>query len=409
VSLTRAIHGLVITDHEFSLPLDHDNPAGETIGVFAREVAAEDGRDKPYLVFFQGGPGSEAPRPTTRDDPPWLPRALEDYRVLFLDQRGTGRSTPVGALPGMTPQEQYAYLLNFRADSIVRDAEAVRQELGVEKWSVLGQSFGGFCVTAYLSFYGGSLTEAYVTGGLPAVGRPVDGVYDTTYALMRERNRRFYERYPEDRDTVREIVARLDSEDVRLPSNDRLTARRFRQLGHAFGMSDGFERVHYLLDFPFGSPAFLHGVEEVTVFGRNPIYAVLHEACWADGGATRWSAERVMPDDFRSTPELLTGEMIFPWMFDDEAALSPLREAAGLLAEHEWGRLYDDDALERNEVPAAAVIYADDPYVPRVLSEETAARIARLRPWLTNEYLHDGLRQDTRVLARLIDLARGRV
>ena len=41
----------------------------------------------------------------------------------MLDQRGTGRSTPVGALPGARPSEQAAYLTHFRADSIVRDAE----------------------------------------------------------------------------------------------------------------------------------------------------------------------------------------------------------------------------------------------------------------------------------------------
>src|SRR5690242_3628937 len=94
------IHGLVITDHEFAMPLDHSRPDVETITVFAREVAADDGRDRPFLVFFQVGPGSEAPRPTTPSSPSWLPRALKDYRVLLLDQRGTGRSTPVGTLPG---------------------------------------------------------------------------------------------------------------------------------------------------------------------------------------------------------------------------------------------------------------------------------------------------------------------
>ena len=58
--------------------------------MFTREVAAPDGLDKPYLVFLQGGPGFEATRPTS---PPtgWLKRALLDYRVLLLDQRGPGR------------------------------------------------------------------------------------------------------------------------------------------------------------------------------------------------------------------------------------------------------------------------------------------------------------------------------
>jgi hypothetical protein len=97
-------------------------------------------------------------------------------------------------------------------------------------------------------------------------------------------------------------------------------------------------------------------------------------------------------------------------MFDEYAALAPLRDAAHLLAEHDWPRLYDEDRLAANEVPVAAAIYAEDMYVERSFSEQTAAQIRALRPWLTNELQHDGLRVDAdRVLGRMIDLARGRV
>ena len=406
MTVVHEVHGLVITDHEFSLPLDHAKPDGEKIGVFAREIAASDGRDRPFLVFLQGGPGFEAPSPTTPKTPGWLERALPDYRVLMLDQRGTGRSTPGVMLEGMTPQGQYEYLVHFRADSIVRDAEAIRQELGVEKWSLLGQSFGGFCVTTYLSFFPDGLKEAFLTGGLPPVARPTEEVYRATYVTLRERNRRFYERYPEDLPKVKALHEWLASEEVRLPSGDVLTSRRFRQLGIALGMSDGAEHLHYLLDFPAGSPAFLHGVESDTTFGRNPLYAVVHESCYADACVTNWAAQREMPDEFASQPELFTGEMIYPWMFEDHGALASMREAAELLAQHEWPVLYDGAQLEKNAVPAAAAIYAEDMYVDRRFSEETAARIKGLRPWLTNEYEHDGLRNGP-VFSRLIDLARG--
>ena len=88
--------GLVLVEHEFDVPLDHAAPDGETITVFAREVADPGGRDRPLLVYLQGGPGQEAPRPTRGPSAPgWLDRALADYRVLMLDQRGTGRSSPV--------------------------------------------------------------------------------------------------------------------------------------------------------------------------------------------------------------------------------------------------------------------------------------------------------------------------
>jgi hypothetical protein len=102
--------------------------------------------------------------------------------------------------------------------------------------------------------------------------------------------------------------------------------------------------------------------------------------------------------------------MIYPWMFEDYGALAPLADAAELLAQRGWPRLYDDEQLRDNDVPAAAAIYAEDMYVERRFSEETAALVRALRPWLTNEYEHDALRRHGDVvLGRLIDLARGRV
>jgi pimeloyl-ACP methyl ester carboxylesterase len=401
--------GLVLTEHEFAVPLDHDRPDGERITVFAREVADPDGRERPFLLFLQGGPGFEAPRPARHPTAPyWLDRALSEYRVLLLDQRGTGRSAPVGDLPGRTPGEQAEYLALFRADSIVRDAEWIRRELDVDRWSVLGQSFGGFCVTTYLSLAPEGLREAFFTGGLPPIGRHVDDVYRATYERVLDRNRRYYDRYPADRSRVRDLRSRLDAEDVRLPGGDRLTGRRFRQIGHMLGMGSGAERLHYILELPPGSPAFLHDVDAAGQFSRNPLYAAIHEACYADGCATLWSAERLLPEAYED-PELFTGEHVYPWMFEDYSALAPLREAAELLASVEWPRLYDPDVLSRNDVPAAAAVYAEDMYVERAFSEETAGRIRGLKAWVTNEYQHDGLRADgDRILGRLIDLARGR-
>ncbi|CAM3370620.1 alpha/beta fold hydrolase [Deinococcus deserti] len=407
--MTYRTPGLTVTDHEFQIPLVHDCPQGLLITVFAREVALPEGQARPFLVFFNGGPGSEAPRPLSPQQPGWLARALEDYRVLLLDQRGTGRSTPVGTLSHLTAAEQAAYLKHFRADAIVRDAEFIRQALGAERWSVLGQSFGGFCVTTYLSLAPESLAEALITGGLPAIGRHPDEVYAATYARVLERNERFYTRYPQDLERVRTLMLRLSEQDIRLPNGDRLTPHRFQQLGHLLGMSTGLEKLHYLLDLPSDSPAFLHDVAGALSFARNPLYAALHEACWADGHTTNWSAQRTLPEEY-GAPELLTGEMVYPWMFEEYAALSPLREAASQLAAEPWGTLYDTEQLQRNTVPVAAAVYAEDMYVERRFSEETASLIQGARIWLTNEFEHDGLRVDGRhVLGRLIDLVRGRI
>jgi pimeloyl-ACP methyl ester carboxylesterase len=412
VSVTHTPPGLRVVEHELSVPLDHARPDGEQITLFAREVADLDGLVRPFLLYLQGGPGHEAPRPARHPaSPGWLDRALREFRVLMLDQRGTGRSTPVGALPGRTPAEQAAYLTHFRADSIVRDAECLRRALGGERWSVLGQSFGGMCVVCYLSLAPEGLREAFITGGLPPLGSRIDDVYRATYARTITASRHYYERYPEDRARVRALLDRLESEDVRLPSGDRLTARRLRQLGATLGMGARAEALHHIVELDPDSPAFRHDVEAASRFARNPLYAILHEACWADGGHTGWSAQRVLPASvYADEPELFSGEHVYPWMFEDYAALAPLREAADRLAEHEWPRLYDPVRLAANVVPVAAAIYAEDMYVERAFSEETAAAIGGLRQWLTIEFHHDGLRTDgERVLGRLVDLARGRV
>lgn len=400
--------GLVLTEHELEVPLDHADPSGATLTVFAREVADPEGRDRPFLLYLQGGPGQEAPRPTRGPtSPSWLDRALRDYRVLMLDQRGTGRSTPVGTLPGMSPQQQADHLALFRADAIVADAELFREHLGVDRWSVLGQSFGGFCALHYLSVAPASLREVLFTGGVPPVGRAVDDVYRATYATMLERNRRYYRRYPGDRDRVRTVLAMCEAGELVLPQGV-MTGRWFRQVGNLLGMSDGAEHLHYLLERDPRSPAFARDLAAALPFGgRNPLYAVIHEACYADGQATRWSADRVMPEAFREDPTLLTGEHVYPWTFEDDADLAPLREAAELLAQREWPRLYDAEVLARCEVPCAAAVYAEDAYVDRVFSEETAALVPTMRAWVTNEYEHNGLRADERVLDRLIGMVRG--
>ena len=248
---THRIPGLVLREHAFELPLDYQNP-GQTLRVYAREVVApgKESADLPYLVFFQGGPGSGAPWPLSPTG--WLGRALQDYRVLLLDQRGTGRSIPATAqtLAGFpSAQAQADYLMHLRADNIVRDAEAIRQQLiGETPWSILGQSFGGFCAMRYLSAAPEGLRHVLITGGIPSLWRPADDVYRATFRRVVDKNRQYYQRYPGDAVRVRAIVDHLLQHPANLPCGGVLSAQRFLQLGLQFGMSDGFENVHYLLE-----------------------------------------------------------------------------------------------------------------------------------------------------------------
>src|SRR5437763_193472 len=78
----------------------------------------------------------------------------------------------------------------------------------IDRWTVLGQSFGGFTSLTYLSFAPEGLAGALLTGGLSPVGRPVDDVYAATYHRAQEANARYFARYPDDRPRVRTIHRR---------------------------------------------------------------------------------------------------------------------------------------------------------------------------------------------------------
>ncbi|MCD9142898.1 alpha/beta fold hydrolase [Streptomyces albireticuli] len=421
--------GLVLTDHHFDVPLDHADPDGERIRLYAREVVAtrRAGEELPWLVYLQGGPGFPAGRPLGREN--WLDRALDDYRVLLLDQRGTGRSTPANrqTLPLRgTPARQADYLAHFRADSIVRDCEHVRARLtGGRPWTVLGQSFGGFCAVTYLSLAPEGLAEVLITGGLPSLDADADTVYRAAYPRMERKSLAHYARYPGDEDAARRIAAHLADHEETLPDGTLLTVGAFQQLGILLGTGDGSHRLHYLLEDAFVptaagprlSDAFTEQAAAVLSRAQCPLYAILHEAIYAqDGRATHWSADRVraeFPQFDRHTDEgarfLFTGETVHPWMLRTHPSLRPLRPVAQLLAEREgWGPLYDAARLARNTVPVAAAVYQDDLFVDTGHSLRTAEGIGGLRTWVTSEFEHDGVRVGGRVvLDRLLGLVRG--
>lgn len=297
---------------------------------------------------------------------------MDDYRVLLVDQRGTGRSAPATrqTLPARGDAAAQAnYLSHFRADSIVRDCEALRRQLlgEGEQRSFLGQSYGGFCAVTYLSFAPQGLRRVLITGGLPGLRSTADDVYRAAFPRIERKNLGHYPRYPEDIRAVRGIVGHLRSHEVTLPGGGRLTAEAFQALGLILGSGNGSHTPHYLIELAFvpGSPApmlsdsFLWEVQQHLSFAGNPLYAVLHEA-------------------------------------------------AELLAQREqWPDLYDSRQLAANEVPVVA-IYHDDMYVDTADSLATARAIRGLRTWVTDESEHDGLRvSGGRVLDRLVRLVHG--
>jgi pimeloyl-ACP methyl ester carboxylesterase len=346
------------------------------------------------------------------------------YTMLYLDQRGTGLSTPITAstlgLRGDDPV-QATYMKSFRADNIVRDCEAIRQVLTQDypekkkQWSIIGQSFGGFCAITYLSLYPQGLREAFITGGLPPLSASPDDIYKRTFAKLIQRNKSYYAKFPEDVQRVKDILRllkRFGDNTVRLPSEGALSARRFLQLGIAFGMHDGIDEVHNVVlrcandlamfgHLTRGTTAM---IDAASSFETNIIYAILHEAIYLQGQyASKWSAERVMASlsefDVDATleaddkPVFFTGEMVFPFMLDSYSELRKVKEVANILAtDEDWPKLYDEEQLAKNEVPVYAAVYNEDMYVDVGYSMETASKIKGCKTMLTNLMYHNALR-----------------
>ena len=412
------IPGMHVREHTVEVPLDWSDP-GETITVFARELVDPVRRDEdlPLLVFLQGGPGGKGPRPVEPSG--WIGQALKTYRVILLDQRGTGRSTPISGqrmASFATAEEGADYLACFRADSIVRDAEHLRTTVfGGGKWSTLGQSYGGFLTLTYLSQAPSGLTACYVTGGLASIDPSAAEVYRRTYPRVAAKNREFYRRYPHNVERVGAIADRLAADDVRLPDGDRLTVRRFQSLGIDFGMKPGYERMHWLVDEAIDggelSDTFLSQVMDRSSYAHGPLFAALQESIYGSGaGATGWAAEaeRALHPEFaeEARPLLFTGEMMYPWMFSEIRVLRPFQAAVEVLASRpQWSELYDLDRLAANDVPVAAAVYYDDMYVDSGLQLDTASRVGNVQAWVTNEYEHDGISSE-RVFTRLTELVR---
>lgn len=399
---------IVARDVWTTVPLDWAEPEGETIRVYARELVAAERRydDLPLMVHLQGGPGGKGARPLGRSA--WVGAALRRFRLVIPDQRGTGRSTPLsGSDFAELPAEESARRLSLhRADSIVRDLEAVRAtHYDGRQWWSIGQSYGGFLTMHYLSVAPEAITGSAVTGGLAALEPDPDEVYRRTFPRVVEKNREFRERAPHLTRRIARIADLLATEKVQLADGDRLTVRRFQTLGLGLGMGPGFDRLHWILDEAFSdeqetrlSDTFLDVVGSETGFATNPLFIALQESIYGPGPSA-WSAQRARDAraEFAESarPLLFTGEMVFPWMFEEIRALRGFQAGVERLANQAWPiQMYDVQRLAVNEVPVEAAVYFDDMYVDAGLSLDTAARVPGVNAWVTNEYEHDGVHHE---------------
>lgn len=202
------------------VPLDPEAPEGGQFELFVARVPARIANPQPDpLVLIAGGPGQ-----STVDFYMQLRSAFgpvrRDRDIILVDQRGTGRSakgfqcdTPdnfdfqiaddggldalvAECLAGLERDPRF-----FTTSAAVRDLDAVRRELGVERWNIYGASYGTRVALHYLRRYPQHVRTLVLDGVVPptlALGpemalnaqAALDGIFDRC-ALDDECARRF--------------------------------------------------------------------------------------------------------------------------------------------------------------------------------------------------------------------------
>lgn len=209
------------------------------------------------------------------------------------------------------------------------------------KWTLVGQSFGGWIALTYLSFLPESLAGVCLSAGLAPVGAGgPDAVYAALSQRVAQRNEAYYARYPGDVWNVKQIVSHLDAAsssggggggyvlELSGGARMRLTAQAFMTLGRAFGAAsavvgpaapvassktpDAYDKLHQLVEsisnditnYKQLSRDTLKAAAAMFAGGfrlhERPLYGVLHEAIYCDGpgSSSSWSAQRILLTQF---------------------------------------------------------------------------------------------------------------
>jgi proline iminopeptidase len=114
------------------------------------------------LVVLHGGPGSGSQ--------PGVLRLfdLTRFKVVLVDQRGTGASTPHGSVR------------HNRTAHLIDDLEAIRKRLGIARWGVLGGSWGAALALAYAGMHPESVSGVVMRGLFLTSAREVRGLFVTS-------------------------------------------------------------------------------------------------------------------------------------------------------------------------------------------------------------------------------------
>lgn len=134
----------------------HNIPVDKDHTLYVEESGNPNGLS---VVFLHGGPGSASNENFRRIFDPKL------YHIVLFDQRGAGKSTPLGELKNNTTQ------------NLVSDLEMIRQSLKIDKWVIFGDSWGTALALVYAETHPEKVSYLILRGVLLARQQDIDWFY----------------------------------------------------------------------------------------------------------------------------------------------------------------------------------------------------------------------------------------
>lgn len=264
---------------------------------------------KPALMVHGGPGGGSNPLMRRYHDP-------DIYRIILFDQRGCGRSTPHAELEGNTTWD------------LVADMERLREHLGIERWQLLGGSWGSTLSLAYAETHRDRVSELILRGVFTLRRRELEWFYQEGCSwIFPDAFEAYLEPIPEAErgDMISAYYKRLTSDD----RAEQLAAARAWSVWEgttisllhdanriaSFARDDyalAFARIecHYFVNAGFfesddqliANATRLHGLPGVIVHGRYDIVTPLKSA-WDLAKAWPEADLRIVPDSGHAMTE----------------------------------------------------------------------------------------------------------
>lgn len=163
--------------------------------LYVEECGSPDGIP---IVYLHGGPGAGSDPVYRRYYDP------EKYRIVLFDQRGCGRSEP------------HASIENNNTQSLIADMEAIREHLAIERWVVMGGSWGATLAVAYAETHPDKVLGMILRGVFLGRKQDIDWLYaDGTRKVFPDYWQEFIHPIPQrERDNIVEaFYSRLTGQD----------------------------------------------------------------------------------------------------------------------------------------------------------------------------------------------------